>query len=44
MKKTKRLRFPIEVVLVCIRWYASYPLNYRHIEEMMGERGVTIDH
>nr|WP_315475754.1 IS6 family transposase [uncultured Undibacterium sp.] len=44
MNKTKRLRFPIEVILVCIRWYAAYPLSYRHIEEIMGERGVTVDH
>jgi len=44
MNKTKRLRFPIEVILVCIRWYAAYLLSYRHIEEIMGERGVTVDH
>ena len=44
MDKTKRLRFPIEVILVCIRWYAAYPLSYRHIEEMMVERGVVVDH
>ena len=44
MEKTKRLRFPIEVILVCIRWYAAYPLSYRHIEEMMVERGVVVDH
>ena len=44
MDKTKRLRFPIEVILVCIRWYAAYPLSYRHIEKMMEERGVVVDH
>lgn len=44
MNKTKRLRFPIDVILVCIRWNPAYPLSYRHIEEMMGERGVTVDH
>ena len=44
MLTTKRLRFPIEVILVCIRWYAAYPLSYRHIEEMMEERGVFVDH
>ena len=38
------MRFPIEVILVCIRWYAAYPLSSRHLEEMMEERGVTIDH
>ncbi|MBC3809714.1 IS6 family transposase [Undibacterium seohonense] len=44
MQTTKRLRFPIEVILVCIRWYAAYPLSYLHIEEMMEERGVCVDH
>jgi putative transposase len=29
---------------VSIRWYVAYPLNYRHIEEMMEKRGVFIDH
>jgi len=30
--------------LVCIRWYVAYPLSYRHIEELMEERGVSVDH
>ena len=38
------MRFPVEVILVCIRWYAACPLSYRHLEEMMAERGVTVDH
>ena len=44
MLNTKGLRFPIDVILVCIRWYAAYPLSYRHLEEMMQERGVFVDH
>ena len=44
MEKIKRLRFPLEVILVCIRWYAAYPLSYRHSEEMMEERGVFVDY
>lgn len=44
MLYTKRMRFPIEVILVCIRWYAAYPLSYRHLEEMMQERSVKVDH
>jgi transposase-like protein len=31
-------------MLVCVRWYAAYPLSLRHIEEMMIERGVFVDH
>ena len=44
MLNTKGMRFPIDVILVCIRWYAAYPLSYRHLEEMMQERGVFVDH
>lgn len=44
MLNIKGMRFPIDVILVCIRWYAAYPLSYRHLEEMMEERGVSVDH
>ena len=44
MLATKAMRFPIDIILVCIRWYAAYPLSYRHLEEMMMERGVFVDH
>ena len=27
-----------------MRWYAAYPLSLRHIEEMMAECGVAVDH
>ena len=43
-KVLKRLHYPIEVMLVCVRWYAAYPLSLRQIEEMMVERGVVVDH
>ncbi len=44
MRNTKGMRFPVDLILVCIRWYAAYPLSYRHLEEMMQERGVDVDH
>ena len=44
MLNFKGMRFPIDVILVCIRWYAAYPLSYRHLEEIMEERGVSVDH
>ena len=44
MLVVKGMCFPTEVILVCIRWYAAYPLNCRHLEEMMDERGVSVDH
>ena len=32
------------LVLQALRWYLSYPLSYRHVEELMKERGVSVDH
>jgi hypothetical protein len=40
----ERLHFPLEIMLVCVRWYAAYPLSLRNLEEMMAERGVFVDH
>ena len=40
----QRMHYPLEVMLVCVRWYAAYPLSFRNIEEMMAERGVWVDH
>jgi len=44
MLSFKGMRFPTYVILVCIRWYAAYPLSYRHIEALMEERGISVDH
>jgi hypothetical protein len=43
MLNTKGMHFPIEVILVCIRWYLAHPLSYRHLGETMQERGVAVD-
>jgi len=43
-KVFKRLHYPVEIILVCVRWYVAYPLSLRHLEEMMAERGVVVDH
>ena len=40
----KRQHYPIEVMLAFVRWYAAYPLSLGHIEAMMAERGVFVDH
>jgi putative transposase len=44
MLNFKGMRFPIDVIMVCISWYAAYSLSYRHLEEIMQERGVSVDH
>jgi transposase-like protein len=39
----KRRRFPVEIILLCVRWYCKYGISYRDLAEMMQERGVVID-
>jgi putative transposase len=36
--------FPKEVILMGVRWYVASPLSTRHVEELMAERGVDVDH
>ena len=40
----KGAHFPTEIILTCVRWSVAYPLSTRHIEELMQERGVSVDH
>lgn len=44
MANFKGAHFQKNIILTCVRWYVAYPLSYRHLEEMMEERGVSIDH
>jgi transposase-like protein len=37
-------RFPPEVISVAVRWYLRYGLSYRDVEELLAERGVSVDH
>jgi transposase-like protein len=32
------------IILLCVRWYLAYNLSLRDLEEMMAERGVSVDH
>jgi transposase-like protein len=32
------------VISVAVRWYLRYGLSYRDVEELLAERGVTVDH
>jgi putative transposase len=43
-KVIQRLRYPVEIMLTCVRWYLAYSLSLRDLEEMMQERGVSVDH
>src|SRR5476651_1930284 len=40
----KRLHYPFDVMLMCVRWYVAYGLSVRNLEEMMAERGIGVDH
>jgi len=40
----KGAHFPQDIILMGVRWYVAYPLSYRHVEELMEERGVPLDH
>ena len=40
----KGAHFPQEIILMAVRWYVAYPLSTRHVEELMEERGVEVDH
>ena len=36
--------FQGEMILGCVRWYCRYGISYRDLEEMMLERGMSVDH
>jgi transposase-like protein len=40
----KGRQFDRSVILLCIRWYLAYNLSLRNLEEMMVERGISVDH
>ena len=40
----KGSHFEKEILLWGVRWYVAYPISYRQVEEMRGERGVAVDH
>ncbi len=40
----KGRHFQADIILICTRWYLRYALSYRDIEEMMTERGLSVDH
>jgi transposase, IS6 family len=36
--------YEAEIMLLCVRWYLRYALSYRDLEEIMQERGLSVDH
>lgn len=43
-KLFKWRHFEPQIILLSVRWYLRYSLSYRDLEEMMIERGLSIDH
>ena len=43
-KVLKRLHYPLDVILLCVRWYVAYSLSLRNLEEMMAEHDICVDH
>jgi transposase-like protein len=39
----KRRRFPVAIILLCVRWYCKYGISYSDLAEMMQERRVEVD-
>ena len=44
MSDLKGRHFEGEIVLWAVRWYCRYGISYRDLEQMMAERGVSVDH
>ncbi|MDC9623999.1 IS6 family transposase [Xenorhabdus sp. XENO-7] len=42
-KAFKRLHYPVDIIVQCVRWYLAYALSLRNLEEMMAERGIEVD-
>ena len=40
----KGRHFDRSVILLCVRWYLTYGLSLRDLEEMIFERGIRLDH
>jgi transposase-like protein len=39
----KGRQYPGKVILSAVRWYLRYPLAYKHVSELLAERGLLID-
>ncbi len=43
MTDFKWRHFQGDVILWAVRWYCRYPISYRDLEEMLAERGISVD-
>ena len=40
----RKRQFEPVVIVTCVRWYLRFSLSVRDIEELMAERGLSVDH
>src|SRR3546814_17304795 len=43
MTDFKWRHFQGDVILWAVRWYCRYPISYRDLEELLAERGISVD-
>nr|WP_183726789.1 MULTISPECIES: IS6 family transposase [Paraburkholderia] len=43
-KVLKQLHCPLDVMLMCVRWYVAYGLSLRNLAEMMAEPWIEVHH
>src|SRR5215471_13069516 len=37
-------RFEPSIIATCVRWYFRFSLSLRNLDELMAERGLSVDH
>ena len=40
----RKRRFEPTIIVTCVRWYFRFSLSLRDLEELMAERGLSVDH
>src|SRR5215469_14409075 len=40
----RKRQFEPVIIVTCVRWYCSFSLSLRDLEELMAERGLAVDH
>ena len=43
MNDFKWRHFTGEIILHCVRWYCNYGISYRDLQDMMEERGISVE-
>ena len=40
----RKRQFDATLIVTCVRWYLRFALSLRDLEELMAERGLSVDH